>query len=112
RSITFRDRCRSIAITLARGESARAHRTMCRAASAVRSMGGARPSGMKLAEAGIRKKFLITLVSSFRWFGVSPSTPVLVPDPLRGTPYRAVRQLGAGAMGLVLEAEHRKLRRI
>ncbi len=32
-------------------------------------------------------------------------------DPLTGTPYRTVVQLGAGGMGVVLEAEHRKLRK-
>lgn len=33
------------------------------------------------------------------------------PDPLAGTAYRTIAQLDAGGMGLVLDAEHRKLRK-
>jgi serine/threonine-protein kinase len=33
-------------------------------------------------------------------------------DPLENTPYRAIRELGRGAMGAVYEAAHRKLRRL
>jgi eukaryotic-like serine/threonine-protein kinase len=32
-------------------------------------------------------------------------------DPLEGTPYRALKQIGKGAMGVVFEAEHRVLKR-
>ena len=33
------------------------------------------------------------------------------PDPLAGTPYRTLGKLGAGSMGLVLEAEHRTIQK-
>ena len=33
------------------------------------------------------------------------------PDPLAATPYRSIRPIGSGAMGDVIEAEHRQLRK-
>lgn len=33
-------------------------------------------------------------------------------DPLENTPYRTIREIGRGAMGVVYEAAHRKLRRL
>jgi len=33
-------------------------------------------------------------------------------DPLSGTAYRTITQIDAGGMGVVLEAEHRKLRKL
>jgi serine/threonine protein kinase len=40
---------------------------------------------------------------------VAPDLDRPHPDPLEGTPYRSVRFLGRGGMGLVVEAEHRTL---